>query len=86
MASPSAESTAALREGLAGTSWDVAQLWVAAMGIGGEMRRQDVDDITEGVRAATAAEHDILATALNDWFCEHDQNHPVVLWRALAHS
>ena len=79
-----AASTAVLRSGLAGTTMSVSDLWVSATGIGGAMRKADVTDITDGGRPATSAEHDILATALNDWFCDHGMDHPVALWEGLV--
>ena len=80
---PSAESTAALQSGFGSTTWTVSDLWVAVVGIGGDLRRSDIANITAGQRPATRGEHDILATALNEWFVDHDQNHPVALWDGL---
>jgi hypothetical protein len=82
--SRSAESTAALKHGLHRSTWTVSDLWIAAMGIGGALRRGDVVDITTGDRHANREEHDVLASALNDYFTDHDEDHPVALWDALA--
>ena len=84
MTSRDAESTAALQHGLRRSSWRISDLWVAATGIGGDLRRRDVAEITAGARPASQEEHDVLATALNDYFMAHDKDHPVALWDALA--
>jgi hypothetical protein len=84
MARRHAESTAALQHALGRSSWTISDLWVAATGIGGDLSRRDVAEITAGARPASRAEHDVLATALNDWFTDHDEDHPVALWDALA--
>jgi hypothetical protein len=76
-------STAAVQGGHSGTGWTINQLWTAAVGIGGGFHRHDIDDIVSGRRAATSAEHDILATAMNEYFSDHGQDHPVALWGSL---
>jgi hypothetical protein len=79
-----AESTAALQRGFGQSTWTISDLWVAVVGIGGDLRRSDVVDITAGDRAATRGEHNMIATALNDYFTDHGHDHPVALWDALA--
>ena len=79
----SSDSTAALQGGFRRSGWTTNDLWVAAVGIGGELRRGDVDAITGGHRPATRAEHDVLATALNDHFVDQGHNRPVALWNDL---
>jgi hypothetical protein len=79
----SAESTATLQHGLQRTGWSIDQFWIAAIGIGGGFHYYDVQDIASGERAATPAEHDILASALNDYFVDRGQDHPVTLWQDL---
>jgi hypothetical protein len=79
----SASSTAALQLGFLRTGWSIDDLWLAVLGIGGVFRRRDVEGITSGGRSATPAEHDLLAAALNDYFVDHHQNHPVPNWRDL---
>jgi len=84
MTSRHAESTAALQHGLGRSSWTISDLWVAATGIGGDLSRSDVAEITSGARPATREEHNVLATALNDWFSDHAQDHPIALWDGLV--
>ena len=79
----SVESTASLRSGLRRTGWTTNQLWIAAIGIGGQLLHEDIEDIAAGARPATPAEHDVLAAALNDYFVDHGQDHPIASWRQL---
>ena len=53
-----------LREGLQRARWTITDLWVAALSIGGDLSRRDIEQITGGERPATPTEHDLLATAL----------------------
>lgn len=82
----SAESTAALQVGFRLTGWTLRELWMAAAGIGGALRRRDIQDITDGARPATRTEHDVLASALNDFFVARGDDHPVPLWDELTGS
>jgi hypothetical protein len=74
------ESTLALQRGLRDTGWTISQLWIAVVGIGGGFHHRDIEDIAAGQRQATPAEHDFLASALNEYFVDHGGNHPVALW------
>jgi hypothetical protein len=78
-----AESAAVIRRGLDLAHWSAADLWLAAVGIGGGFTREEITDIAAGTAAATSVEHDILAAALNDHFTAQGQNHPVLYWREL---
>jgi hypothetical protein len=79
----SIESTAALQRGFRCTGWTISELWIAAVGIGGGFQRHEVEAIAAGERRASPAEHDILAAALNDYFVDRGQNHPVGQWSDL---
>ncbi len=81
---PMADSTRALQTGLQLSGWTIDELWLAATGIGGALDQRDVRLITGGQRAATPAEHDILAAALNDYFVGRGQNHPIAPWHQLT--
>jgi hypothetical protein len=80
----STNSTAALQRGFRLSGWTINDLWLAAMGVGGELRWRDISDITAGTRPATPTEHDVVATALNDYFVDQGDTHPVVLWDDLT--
>jgi hypothetical protein len=77
-------SAAAIRRGLRLTSWTARDLWVAAAGIGGDLRPRDVDDIATGRQPATSVQHDILAIALNEHLEAWGEHHPVPYWRDLS--
>jgi hypothetical protein len=79
----SAESAAALQEGLALAHWTITDLWVASVGMGGSFARTDVEHITDGTRDATQAEHNILAAAVNDHLTDQGLDHPVDYWHDL---
>jgi hypothetical protein len=79
----STDSTAALQQGFRLSGWTINELWVAAMGVGGQLRWRDISDITTGTRPATPSEHNIVATALNDHFVDQDHDHPIALWNDL---
>lgn len=79
----SVESTAAINAGLQHAHWSTTDLWFAALGVGGGLSRADIEQITDGRRDATSAEHDVLAAALNDHFVDEGGDHPVAYWRDL---
>jgi hypothetical protein len=60
-----------------------SDLWVASLGIGGEILLSDVREIISGSRPAAPLEHDILASALNDHFTGRGEDRPVAMWRDL---
>jgi hypothetical protein len=76
-------SAAAIQLGLRDAHWDVAQLWIAAAGIGGGFTYGDIERIASGEQAATAIQHDTIAAALNDHFTGLGRDHPVRYWRDL---
>lgn len=83
-AAMSDDSTAALAAGMAYAEWATLDLWVASVGVGGNLTRHSVDAIVRGERKASPHEHDLLAACLNDWFVERGQDHPVPFWRDLG--
>jgi hypothetical protein len=81
-----AASTIALQRGIRDAQWSVRDLWVAMVSIGGNLRYRAVERIADGDQAATPREHDVLASALNDYFVERGEDHPVPLWHELVSS
>jgi hypothetical protein len=73
-------SSAIVTDSLSQLGWSVRDLWVAAIGIGGNLSRRDVETIAAGTRVASRAEHNILVAALNDGFTDLGQNHPLAHW------
>jgi hypothetical protein len=78
-------SSTTLGAGMDHAGWHAVDLWRAAIAIGGDFSRGDVDALLDGTRLATGAEHDILASTLNDHFVGHDEDHPILYWRDLDH-
>jgi hypothetical protein len=70
-------SASVLRAGLAMSELQLGELWAAYMGLGGTMSADEVEATLRGEREPTAYEHDVLAQALNDYFTERGQDHPV---------
>lgn len=62
--SPDDHEVIVLRVGLALTGLTVTELWLAAVGVGGNLSRAEVEATVTGARRD--AEHDVLAQALND--------------------
>ena len=76
----SVESATAIRTGLELAQWNVTDLWVASIGIGGSFAQAEVEHIADGSRDATQIEHDILAAALNEHLPHRGAGHPVRYW------
>jgi hypothetical protein len=55
---------------------DLADLWVAYIGVGGLATPADMEDYLRGARTFTRIEHDMLAQAINDYSVELGLNHP----------
>lgn len=77
----SVESTSALIDGFQRARWTPAQLWLAAVGVGGSLSHGDIEAIIGRQRTATPSEHDILAASLNDHLARPDSRVPY--WREL---
>jgi hypothetical protein len=63
--------------------WTVTDLWVATVGIGGDLSRYDLAAIVAGSSPATPMEHDTIAVALNDRLVELGEGRPVAYWDEL---
>ena len=79
-------SAEALRNGMRDAQWDTADLWVASVAMGGHFRQRDIELVALGTADLSPADHDVLAAALNDYFTELGQDHPVRYWRDLPDS
>ena len=78
-------SSDALAGGTARAGWQAVDLWRAALAVGGDLSRQDVEAFLDGTRLATAAQHDILASTLNDQFLEQGGDPSIDDGRDVAH-
>jgi hypothetical protein len=70
-------SAPALRAGFALSDLTLRELWTAQVALGGMLTEEELRDTLELRREPTWAEHDVVAAALNDWFTERGQDHPV---------
>jgi hypothetical protein len=70
-------SASVLRAGLAMSELELGELWLAYAGLGGSMGIDEVKATLRGEREPTAHDHNVLAQALNDYFTERGQDHPV---------
>jgi hypothetical protein len=64
--------------------WGTEDLWVASVAMGGNIAQRDIELIASGTAELSPADHDVLAAALNDYFTERGEDHPVRYWRDLA--
>jgi hypothetical protein len=66
-----------LRAGLALSRLSHDELWLRCLAVGGSVRRDGLEAVLGGRMPLTTYEHNIVAQALNDYFVERGQNHPV---------
>jgi hypothetical protein len=67
----------ALATGLAMTDLTVWELWLRYLGLGGKQAYGDLQTYLAGETGWSATEHDVAAQALNEYFSDHDMDHPV---------
>ncbi|GLL15709.1 hypothetical protein GCM10017577_68620 [Pseudonocardia halophobica] len=70
-------SAPALRAGFALCELTLRELWTAQVALGGMLSEDELRETLELRREPTWAEHDVVAAALNEWFTERGQDHPV---------
>ncbi|WP_345427082.1 hypothetical protein [Pseudonocardia xishanensis] len=66
-----------LRAGFALSELDLAQLWIASLTLGGTLSQAELEAALRGELSLSGHEHDVVAQAINDYFTERGQNHPV---------
>jgi hypothetical protein len=69
-----------LRDGAHDAHWDGADLWLAAVALGGDIDLGDVLGILAGRQAPTRPQYVVLSAALNDHFADLGRDHPVRTW------
>lgn len=74
---PTTVSAWALRAGLALTGMDAEQLWVALVGVGGNLSHEHLVRALDGSVAVSDEQHDIVALALNDALLDDGLHFPV---------
>jgi hypothetical protein len=78
MTAPSAGLS--LHDGMLATGMDYHQLWLEYVGISGAAGPFEIEAYVSGLLKPNAYEHDLIAQALNEWFMERGQDHPVDYW------
>lgn len=69
-----------LAEGLQASGMDFRELWLRYIGVSGDAGPFEVEAYVLGLLAPGTYEHDLIAQAINEWFIERGQNHPVAYW------
>lgn len=72
-----------LQDGLARSGMSFTELWLRQLGVGGTAGRLEVEAYVLGLLAADPYQHDVLAQAINEYFIERHQDHPVAYWSGL---
>ena len=73
----SADFAADIRHGLRSADWVATDLWIAAVGLGGNFALKDVHNIISGEHKCTRPEHNVLAHAVNERFMELGRDQPM---------
>jgi hypothetical protein len=66
-----------LRAGFSLSDLELPELWLAYVGLGGSLGKDDLEAALRGTLPLSDHEHDMIAQALNDYFTERGQDHPV---------
>ena len=69
-----------LAEGMRATGMDYGELWLRYIGVSGVAGRFEVEAYVLGLLTPDAYEHDVIAQAINEWFIDRGENHPVEYW------
>ncbi len=78
------DSGTSLRTGFSLSEMDLSELWVACIGLGGSFTKQRLEQGLRGTHTFSGRDHDVVAQALNDYFTERGQDHPVAYHDELA--
>jgi hypothetical protein len=66
------------------TGMDYYQLWLRYLAVSGSGGPLEVEAYVLGVLTVDSYEHDLIAQALNEWFIDRGQDHPVGYWQEPA--
>jgi hypothetical protein len=69
-----------LYEGLTRSGLTFGELWLRQIAVGGVADELAVEAYLLGLLKPDAYMHDVLAQAINEYFLEHDLDHPVSYW------
>jgi hypothetical protein len=66
-----------LFEGLQRSGMTPAELWIKYYAIGGDAAELEVEAYVLGLLSPDDYQHNLIAQALNEYFLDHQQDHPV---------
>lgn len=66
-----------LFEGLQRSGMTPAELWIRYYAVGGDATELEVDAYALGLLSPDDYEHNLIAQALNEFFLDRDEDHPV---------
>ncbi len=69
-----------LHTGMLATGMDYYQLWLRYVGVSGSAGPLELEAYVLGLLSPDAYQHDLIAQAINEWFIDQGQNHPVRYW------
>lgn len=69
-----------LEAGMSATEMDYQDLWLRYVGVSGAAGPLEVEAYVLGLLVPNPYEHDLIAQAVNEWFIDRGQNHPVGYW------
>jgi hypothetical protein len=69
-----------LHAGMLATQMDYHELWLRYVGVSGAAGPVEMEAFVLGLLSPDAYEHDLIAQAINEWFIDRGQNHPVGYW------
>lgn len=79
MTGPGQELT--LEEGVARSGMSFHELWLSQLALGGEAGSLEVEAYVLGLLTPDAFQHDLIAQAINEYFIERGEDHPVAYWQ-----
>jgi hypothetical protein len=69
-----------LHTGMLATEMSYHQLWLRYIGVSGAAGPLELEAYVLGLLSPDVYEHDLIAQAINEWFIDRGQNHPVGYW------
>jgi hypothetical protein len=66
--------------GMLATGMDYHQLWLRYVAVSGAAGPLELEAYVLGLLHPDVYEHDVIAQAINEWFVDRGQNHPVEYW------
>jgi len=69
-----------LQAGLRASGMDYQELWLRYVAVSGDAGELELEAYVLGLLALDAYQYNLIAQALNEYFIEQGQNHPVAYW------